>query len=342
MGSKAGKLLGTIAPIAASFIPGIGPLAGAAIGAGGGLLSGGGLKGALLGAATGGLAAGGGSQLASAAGLTGAGAKAAAGALTGGSQGLYQGGGLKGALLGSALGGAGGYALGGGFDGALDKLGIGPIGGAGAEGSLMNHQLPGVKGISLAGEGSGMGGLTKLAAPLSTVFSGVQSSMAQDEMKKELLNAQGKSEAALQPFLDQKFEPGDLQNDPGYQFNLQQGEQALDRKNAASGGFYSGGALKEAANFGSGLAENTYGNAYTRWLQNQQSKMAAAGAATNVYDNQGNIAANNTLGKSNILNGTLSSLLSGSGAKKPVGYKSDGTPIYPNDDYSWLFNQGAA
>lgn len=52
---KLGKILKTIAPIAVSFIPGVGPVAGAALGAGMGALSGGGLKGALIGGALGGL-----------------------------------------------------------------------------------------------------------------------------------------------------------------------------------------------------------------------------------------------------------------------------------------------
>jgi len=52
---KLGKILKTVAPIAVSFIPGIGPVASAALGAGLGALSGGGLKGALIGGISGGL-----------------------------------------------------------------------------------------------------------------------------------------------------------------------------------------------------------------------------------------------------------------------------------------------
>lgn len=55
---KIAKPLAALAPIAASFIPGVGPLAAAAIGAGSGLLSGKGLKGALMGGVTGALGAG--------------------------------------------------------------------------------------------------------------------------------------------------------------------------------------------------------------------------------------------------------------------------------------------
>lgn len=53
------KALKTVAPIAVSFIPGVGPIASAALGAGLGALNGGGLKGALLGGVTGALGAGG-------------------------------------------------------------------------------------------------------------------------------------------------------------------------------------------------------------------------------------------------------------------------------------------
>ena len=56
---KIGKILKAIAPIAVSFIPGIGPVAAAALGAGLGALGGGGIKGALLGGISGGLGAGG-------------------------------------------------------------------------------------------------------------------------------------------------------------------------------------------------------------------------------------------------------------------------------------------
>ena len=47
--SKLKKIFRTVLPIAAGFIPGIGPLAAGALGAGLGAMGGGGLKGALLG-----------------------------------------------------------------------------------------------------------------------------------------------------------------------------------------------------------------------------------------------------------------------------------------------------
>jgi hypothetical protein len=35
------------------------------------------------------------------------------------------------------------------------------------------------------------------------------------------------------------FNPTDLTQDPGYQFNLQQGQQALDRAQGAKGNYFS-------------------------------------------------------------------------------------------------------
>lgn len=60
------------------------------------------------------------------------------------------------------------------------------------------------------------------------------------------------------------FTPGDLTQTPGYQFSLQQGQKALDRKASAGGGFYSGGGLKDAASFSQGLAGTTFDNEYNR------------------------------------------------------------------------------
>jgi hypothetical protein len=58
----------------------------------------------------------------------------------------------------------------------------------------------------------------------------------------------------------------DNSNDPGYAFRLQQGEQALERGAAASGGAFSGGTLKALAQYGQDYASNEYSNVYNRAL----------------------------------------------------------------------------
>jgi hypothetical protein len=55
-----------------------------------------------------------------------------------------------------------------------------------------------------------------------------------------------------------------LSQDPGYQFRLQQGEESINRANAASGGFFSGGRMMGLTDFSQGLASQEYGAAYAR------------------------------------------------------------------------------
>jgi hypothetical protein len=60
-----------------------------------------------------------------------------------------------------------------------------------------------------------------------------------------------------------------LQQTPGYQFNLTQGEKAVQNSAAARGLGSSGAALKGAATFATGLADNTYQNQFQNAVTNQ-------------------------------------------------------------------------
>lgn len=64
-----------------------------------------------------------------------------------------------------------------------------------------------------------------------------------------------------------RFSTSDFKTDPGYQFRLQQGNQALNRSQAARGMLNSGATLKAAMKYGQGLASDEYQNAYNRWAQ---------------------------------------------------------------------------
>lgn len=273
-------------------------------------------------------------------------------AALGGLGGALQGGGLKGALLGAASGAAGNYLGSSGILGGLGGLGAGPEtiawngggstvlkGGSGGLGSILKG------GLSGTGSGPSFG-------TLSNIASGLNSYSTQDDLEEQLLEAQGKAKSALDPYylsgigannqlnerLSTGFNPGDLSNDPGYQFRLGEGQKAVERSLAAKGLGSSGAALKAAQDYGQGLADQTYNDAYQRWLA-QNSQLAgqsgqgynAAGDVADIYGNMGNIGANASLAKSNILNGTLSSVLSGSGSRQIVGYKADGTPIYADE-----------
>lgn len=67
-----------------------------------------------------------------------------------------------------------------------------------------------------------------------------------------------------QTYNDGLDNPVDPTRDPGYQFGLQQGQLALDRQAAASGGRVSGAALKGATEYATNYATTGYNAAYQR------------------------------------------------------------------------------
>lgn len=94
-----------------------------------------------------------------------------------------------------------------------------------------------------------------------------------------------------------------LNADPGYQFRLDQGNQAINAAAAARGLGNSGAALKELTRYGQDYASNEYNNAYNRQY-NTLSQLAGYGnqASTNLAGAQGTMAqgfANNDMGAAN-------------------------------------------
>lgn len=65
-------------------------------------------------------------------------------------------------------------------------------------------------------------------------------------------------------YLLREFTGDDLENDPGYQFGMNQGMQALDRSAAARGSLLSGATLKAAQRFGQDYAGTKFNEAFSR------------------------------------------------------------------------------
>jgi hypothetical protein len=78
----------------------------------------------------------------------------------------------------------------------------------------------------------------------------------------------------MKPYLTQQYTPEDFAQgiDPGYQFRLQQGQEATNRMANMGGGMISGNALKGAQDYTQGLASTEYGNAFNRF-QTQRSNI---------------------------------------------------------------------
>lgn len=74
-------------------------------------------------------------------------------------------------------------------------------------------------------------------------------------------------------WLNKEFTQADLQNDAGYQFNLSQGQKALNNSVAARNGVNSGAAQKALANYTQGVASNEFQNAFQRDQQNKANRL---------------------------------------------------------------------
>jgi hypothetical protein len=134
---------------------------------------------------------------------------------------------------------------------------------------------------------------------------------------------------AMKPYLTQQYTPEDFAKgiDPGYQFRLQQGQEATNRMANMAGGMLGGNALKGAQDYTQGLASQEYGNAFNRF-QTQRSNIyntlasiaglgqtslgqttaagtqAAGNIGTNIA-NAGAAQAGGTVGSANALGGGL-------------------------------------
>lgn len=183
--------------------------------------------------------------------------------------------------------------------------------------------------------------ISSIVSPIASIFGIGQDNHAADTATNYQTAGMQSAQAGLQPYsqaglaantqlqnslsngsLGGTFAPGDLTKDPGYQFQLQQGQQAIDRKDSAAGNFYSGQALKEAQTYGQGLASTTYNDAYNRWLQSQQNTYNmlagqqalgynAAGGIGKFSTGIGDANAADTIAKNNNTNKGIGSFLGG-------------------------------
>lgn len=127
---------------------------------------------------------------------------------------------------------------------------------------------------------------------------------------------------AVQPFGLQQFHQS-----PAYQFNLQQGMQAIDKAAAARGNYYAPATLEDVAKFSQGLVSNEYMNAYNMYNQdvnNQWGRLFALSGSGQAAANQtgafganatnimgqntigaGNAQAAGTIGQANAITGSM-------------------------------------
>lgn len=96
----------------------------------------------------------------------------------------------------------------------------------------------------------------------------------------------------------------DVTQDPGYQFRLQQGQEAIEGGAAARGGLFSGQTGRELMQFGQELGSQEYGRAYDRAQQERLRQQQAYGQAfgQDISSQQSQLAQRQNL--YNMLSGT--------------------------------------
>lgn len=103
--------------------------------------------------------------------------------------------------------------------------------------------------------------------------------------------------------------------DPGYQFQLDQGNQALQNSQAAKDGVLGGSSLKGLIDYNQGMASTGYQSAYNRWLQSQQNTYGqlagAAGIGANSASAGATSAGNFSRGIGDTMTGRGNSLAAG-------------------------------
>lgn len=115
----------------------------------------------------------------------------------------------------------------------------------------------------------------------------------------------GQAGSQVPNFLD-TFSADDFRADPGYQFRLTEGMNAVQGSAAAGGSLHSGGALKALTRYAQGTADQTYNDAYNRFnndrtnIFNRLSGLAGLGQTANQQvgqagQNYANNAGNNLM-----------------------------------------------
>jgi hypothetical protein len=188
--------------------------------------------------------------------------------------------------------------------------------------------------------GGAIGGVTSLVGGM------MQRAAAEKAAKQgnQLLGDAGtKAQSYLNPYVDagqtglnkvqsmvsdpQQFTMADFYNDPGYQFQLQQGNQAIERSAAARGGLTSGATGKALSQYTSNLANTTYGDAYNRYLQTNNQQFNQANTLANYGANASNQSASNTIGVAGQQANNLTSAITGGAAAAASGLVGAGNAV---------------
>lgn len=175
-------------------------------------------------------------------------------------------------------------ALTGGLADASGQLAAGQTGAAGALAAGQGNALGSLAGGYNQGRTDVFSGYGQGRSDLASAYDQARGDLSRVQglqgFTGQATNAINSADAYGQSMLAQ---PGGLyagfEQDPGYQFRLKQGEEAINRQAAAQGGRGGGATMKALADYNQGLASQEYGN----FAQRQQ---AAAGLQSGYLQSQ--------------------------------------------------------
>lgn len=153
----------------------------------------------------------------------------------------------------------------------------------------------------------------------------------QQALAKPYVEAGTEALGKLKNFGEFQIPGADFMQDPGYQFRVKQGMQAIERSAAAKGNLLSGGTAKALERYGQDYASGEYNNVYNRRYQqyldnyNRTANLAGVGAT----------ASQNLSGAGSQLGGRVGDILSNdanaqgaainnAGAARASGYAAGG------------------
>lgn len=131
---------------------------------------------------------------------------------------------------------------------------------------------------------------------------------------RELLGIGGDTGAQGYGSLGGGINPGDVTQDPGYQFGLQQGQQGLNNQLTARGMRNSGAALKAASRYASDYGTTKYNDAFNRVVANRSAQLNPLQSLANTAQTGASTIANSGQNYANQVGNNQSSLGNALGA----------------------------
>lgn len=165
----------------------------------------------------------------------------------------------------------------------------------------------------------------------------LQSGYGANAKLSQLLGVGGDSNSGDYGSLTKSFTPEDYlaNKDPGYEFQRQQGEQALRNAAGAGSGAIGGAALKDLLKYNQDYAGTAYQNAFNRYQTQQGNIFSRLSGLLGVGQN----AANTSAQVGTTLTGNASNFTAGAGAATGAGIVGAGNSISDGLVNSWLMKQ---